>query len=156
MPEPALQAIFTAARSAAPDGLLQEGRVMPVYEAECKKCRKQEDYFASIAQREKLLPKCCGKRMQQIITRACFGFVKQDIAYKSPATGKVITTHRERLDDMRRSRSRPWEGYEQETKEAARRRKYREDKSEQKLEEAARRAWHQLPSSKRKALEGSE
>jgi hypothetical protein len=129
---------------------------MPVYEAECGKCGRQADYFASIEERNALVPDCCGQRMQRIITGACLGYVQRDIAYESPTTGRVITSHRARLDDLKRSRARPWEGLEQEKKEAARKRGYIEQKQDAKLEEAARRAWHQMPPAKRAVLDGSE
>ena len=129
---------------------------MPIYEAECGKCGRQADYFAYIEQRNELVPDCCGQRMNRIITGAALGFVQKDIAYESPTTGRVITSHRARLDDLKRSRARPWEGLEQEKKEAARKRGYTEKKQEAQLEDAARRAWHQLPPAKRAALDGSE
>lgn len=129
---------------------------MPVYEAECRKCGTQRDYFASIEKRNALVPKCCGKIMKRVITGAMLGIIQQDISYVSPATGALITSHAARRDDLKRSRSRPFEGYDTEMQESKRKRKYIEEKQDAKIEDAARRAWHQLPSSKRKVLEGSE
>lgn len=126
---------------------------MPVYQAECGKCGREEDYFASVDERNKLVPECCGQTMNRIISAA---FVQDDIpAYVSPTTGRVIGSRTARRDDMRRSRARPWEGLEQERKEATRQQAYKEAKSDAKLTEAAHRVWHELPPAKRALLDGS-
>jgi hypothetical protein len=127
---------------------------MPVYECECPICGTQADYFASVEQRNELVPNCCGKTMSRIIS-GCMGFVQKDIAYESPTTGKVITSHKARKDDLRRSRARPWEGMHVEKQEADRKRAYIDAKHDAKLEDASRRAFHQMPPSKRRVLEGS-
>jgi predicted nucleic acid-binding Zn ribbon protein len=127
---------------------------MPVYTYGCKKCDREVDVYNTIANIHRKAPKCCKARMYVVIKAA---FVRDDIpGYVSPATGKYISTKSARRDDLKRSNSRPWEGYEQEMKEAARKRKYTEQKQDAKLEEATRYAWHQLPPSKRKELDGSE
>lgn len=126
---------------------------MPVYQAECGKCGRQDDYFATVDERNELVPECCGQVMNRIISAA---FVQDDIpAYVSPTTGRVIGSRTARRDDFKRSRSRPWEGLEQERKEAARQRAYQEAKSDAKLTDAAQRAWHELSPSKRAVLDGS-
>jgi hypothetical protein len=125
---------------------------MPVYQAECPICGTQEDYFASVDQRNELVPTCCGKQMNRIMS-GCMGFVKKDIAYESPTTGKTITSHRARVDDLKRSRARPWEGLQTERQEADRKRAYQESKHDAKLEDASRRAFHQLSPKKRRILE---
>lgn len=126
----------------------------PVYSCECPKCGRERDYYATVENRNKEVPKCCGKKMSRTVG-ACRGYVQKELApYISPATGQTITSHAQRRDDFKRSRSRPWEGLEQENKEAARKRKYREDKFDAKLEENARRAWHQLDPKKRAELGG--
>lgn len=127
---------------------------MPVYEAECGICGRQADYFAIVAERNDHVPSCCGQRMNRIISSA---FVQDDIqAYVSPTTGRVISSRTDRRDDMKRSRSRPWEGFDQERKEAVRQRAYKTAKDDAKLTDAAHRAWHQLPPQKRAVLDGSE
>lgn len=127
---------------------------MPVYEAECPKCEKRRDYFAPIAARNRCVPHCCGKRMKRVI---CAAFVSDDIpAYLSPTTGRVIGSRSARRDDLKRSRARPWEGLEQERKEADRQRAYADEKCDSKLTETAHRVWHELPPSKRAVLDGSE
>jgi hypothetical protein len=51
---------------------------------------------------------------------------------------------------MRRTQSRPWEGLEQEKREAERQRQYAEERSDRKLEEHARRALAQMPPDRRR------
>lgn len=127
---------------------------MPVYSCECPICHKGRDYFATIAARNRSVPKCCGKRMKRVISAA---FVSDDIpAYVSPTTGRVIGSRTARRDDLRRSGARPWEGLEAEKKEAARKRAYADEKTDAKLTETAHRAWHELPPSKRAVLDGSD
>jgi hypothetical protein len=74
--------------------------------------------------------------------------------YVSPVTGKVISGRAQRREDLRRTDSRPWEGMEQEKKEAARQQQYVEQRSEQRLDEAAWRAYRELPVEKRRILRG--
>jgi hypothetical protein len=127
---------------------------MPVYAAECSNCGREEDYFATVAERNDHVPKCCGQVMQRVI---CPSFVQDDIpAYISPTTGRVIGSRTARRDDFARSRSRPWEGLEQERKEAARKRAYADDKFDKQITETAHKVWHQMPPDKRAVLDGSE
>lgn len=72
--------------------------------------------------------------------------------YESPATGNWIEGRAARRDDFARSGCRPYEGREQELKEAARRASYDEQKSDARLHEAASRAFYQMPESKRRTL----
>lgn len=75
--------------------------------------------------------------------------------YQSPVTGKWIEGRRARREDMARTGSRPWEGMEQEQKEASRRKQYEEQKQDARLHEAASRAWYQLdPRKRRRLIEG--
>ena len=74
--------------------------------------------------------------------------------YTSPVTGKLVSGRKQRRDDLARTGSRPWEGQEQEMKEAARRRQYAEQRTERKLDEAAHRAYYQIDPRKRRALGG--
>lgn len=126
---------------------------MPMYEAVCDTCGKAHDYYATAA-RCYDTPVCCGKQTTKMILTPPFGMV--DIpAYVSPVTGRVIDSRAKRRDDLARTNSRPWEGMEQETKEAQRRAAYEEKKQDAKLEEAVVSAWHQLPADKRQALEAA-
>lgn len=74
-------------------------------------------------------------------------------AYVSPASGRRITTRTERQRDLKETGSRPWEGLEQEKKEAARARAEKEKKLDAKIEDTIRREYHQLPPAKRRELE---
>lgn len=125
---------------------------MPVYVAECAACGHTEDYFRQVEERADT-PRCrCGAPMRQIITPL---FVQPDIAaYQSPASGKWITSRRERRDDLARTNSRPWEGMESERKEAQKRKREAEAKADAKLEHAIRKSYHELPPEKRRVLEG--
>lgn len=73
-------------------------------------------------------------------------------AYESPASGKMITSRKERREDMARTNSRPWEGVAVEKQEAARHRQYIEQRQDARLHEAASRAFYQLDPKKRRAL----
>lgn len=70
--------------------------------------------------------------------------------YVSPASGLVVRGRRARREDLKRTQSRPWEGLEQEKREAERQRQYAEARSDRKLEEHARRALAQMPPDRRR------
>lgn len=74
--------------------------------------------------------------------------------YVSPASGLWVEGRRARREDMKRTNSRPFEGVEQEKKEAARRLRYAEERSDRKLDDSVRRAYHQLSPAQRAVLEG--
>lgn len=123
---------------------------MPIYRWRCDNCGREDEGFRSIAERREA-PECCGEVMQIVI---CPAFVNADIApYVSPTTGRVVSSRSDRRDDLRRSRSRPWEGLDQERKEAERKRQYVDEKLDRKLDDGIRQIYHQLPPRKRRALE---
>lgn len=77
---------------------------MPMYEAKCRHCGKQETYFASIANRNET-PECCRfARMERIISMPMVNF---DIApwqsFESPADGKIITSRSELKENLARN-----------------------------------------------------
>ena len=72
--------------------------------------------------------------------------------YVSPVTGKWIEGKRARRDDLARSGSRPWEGMEQEQKEAQRRKADEIRKADAKVHEAVARAFYSLPVEKQRLL----
>lgn len=74
--------------------------------------------------------------------------------YQSPVTGMIVAGRRARREDLKRTRSRPYEGLEQEKKEAARQRRYAEERLDASLTRAASEAYYQLPPSKRAILRG--
>lgn len=73
-------------------------------------------------------------------------------AYESPASGKLITSRKERREDMARTNSRPWEGLAVEKQEADRQRAYQEQRNDARLHEAVARSFYQLDPKKRREL----
>lgn len=126
---------------------------MPIYESLCHTCGKVQDYYQS-ASNCRDTPVCCGAKTEKVILSAPFGVV--DIpAYQSPTTGRWINSRRERTEDLKQSNSRPWEGMEQEKKEAARRAAYDEQKQDAQIEKAVVSAWQQLTPEKQAVLESA-
>lgn len=140
---------------------------MPIYTYECQKCGTVKEESHSIAERHTAAPlcteyyECCMSPVDsmKLVISACMGIVKFPAAggheYISPTSGKPITTHRARVDDLKRTHSRPYEGFEAEKKESDRKVAYEEKKSDAKLEEATRRAYHSLSPDKRRALDAA-
>lgn len=128
-----------------------------IYEAVCLTCgayhtyvRKAADYLDT--------PECCGRKTEKRLLTAPMAHM--DIqpwdAYESPATGKTITSYAQRREDMKASGCRDYEGRESEERQAARIRKYDEEKQEQELDTTVRKAWAQLsPEKKAMALKES-
>lgn len=127
---------------------------MPYYEFECAAGHTTDDY-RSVDERNDPLRCDCGLIAHRVLS-ATQGIVKFPAAggreYVSQASGKYITTEKERRDDLARTNCRPYEGFEAETKEAARKRAYDEKKSDEKLHENVSRAYYQLSPEKRKVL----
>ena len=126
---------------------------MPVYEAFCHKCGKVEDYVRKAADYLNT-PECCGQKMEKMIFSPPMGYC-ENIHYQSPITGQPITTKQQRIEDLRRSNSRPWEGLEQEKKEAARSAQYAEQEADKKIEKAVVQAWQTLSPEKQAVLSES-
>ena len=74
--------------------------------------------------------------------------------YVSPVSGLVVSGRKQRREDLRRTGSRPWEGMEQERKEAERRLQHADERSDRRLEEGLRRQYHQMSPERRRILEG--
>ena len=124
---------------------------MPIYEARCRECGQVHEYYQT-ASKCRETPFCCGFQTEKIILTAPFGVL--DIpAYVSPTTGKWINSRRERNEDLNASNARPWEGMEQEQKEAARQREYIEQKEDAALTVAAETAFAQMEPEKKRVLE---
>lgn len=103
-------------------------------------------------------PDCeCGAKTKRVILSAPMGYVHFPAAggqgYVSTVSGKFIDTKRAREDDLKRHGCRPYEGFEQEQKEANRKNAYEEKKADVKLEAAVSTAYHQLSPEKRKVLD---
>lgn len=78
-------------------------------------------------------------------------FIQDDLpGYESPVTGQWIEGRRARREDLKRTGSRPWEGMEQEQKEAAKIRARQEVRLDQLAERMAHRAWAEAPERVRK------
>lgn len=73
-------------------------------------------------------------------------------SYQSPVTGKWIDSPGQRRDDLARTGSRPWEGMEQEKKEAARRETELDQSMDRLAEKIAVDSWQRLPEEHRQAL----
>jgi hypothetical protein len=74
--------------------------------------------------------------------------------YRSEATGLWVEGRAARREDLKRSGCRPWEGLDQEKKEAARQNSYAEQKLDASLTKTAAETFYQLPPSKRAVLTG--
>jgi hypothetical protein len=84
-------------------------------------------------------------------------FVMPDTpGYVSPVTGLWVEGRKARRDDLARSGSRPWEGIEQERKEANRHKAYAEQANDKFLDRAVRETYYQLSPEKRRRLERGE
>lgn len=75
-------------------------------------------------------------------------------SYQSPIDGHWVDGRAARREDLKRTGSRPWEGLEQEKKEAARTRAYEDARFDSRVEETARRAFHQLHPNIRRQIGG--
>jgi hypothetical protein len=75
-------------------------------------------------------------------------------AYESPIDGRVIEGRRQRRNDLARSNCRPYEGKEQELKEARRRLVEQDRREDQLAEKMAHRAWAEAPERIRKLFRG--
>jgi hypothetical protein len=100
-------------------------------------------------------PLCCNKATERRIFTAPDGVMDYQPweAYESPASGKVITSKRERQDDFKRTKTRQYEGLEQEKKEADRQSAYQEAESDKALTKSVEMAYGALPESKKKQLQ---
>lgn len=107
---------------------------MPLYESMCHQCGKVHNYYKPAA-RYLETPECCGQRTEKVILTPPFGVV--DIpAYQSPVSGKWINSRKQRTEDLKQAGCRPWEGMEQEQKEAARQQEYQEQAHDAFLDKA--------------------
>lgn len=97
------------------------------------------------------------KEMVEVAARRseALHFIQSDLpGYESPVTGLWVEGRRARREDLRRTGSRPWEGMEQEQKEAARIRAGQEQKLDGIAERMAHRAWAEAPERVRKVFRG--
>ena len=127
---------------------------MPIYEAICLKCGKYHDYIRTVSNCLDT-PECCGvKTDKRILSKPMTQMDMQPWdAFESPATGRLITSKKERMEDMRASGCRDWEGMDSEKRNAARQKQYQEVEEDNKLDSVVRQAWANLsPAKKAQAL----
>lgn len=70
-------------------------------------------------------------------------------SYQSPISGEWIDTPSQRRNDFAKNNCRPWEGMEQEKKEAAKRAQYEEQTMDAKLEKTIEQSIKDLPTEKK-------
>lgn len=75
-------------------------------------------------------------------------------AYESPIDGRIVDGRKQRRNDLARTHSRPYEGREQEEKEAAKVRAERDRQTDQLAERMAHVAWADAPERVRKMFRG--
>jgi hypothetical protein len=81
-------------------------------------------------------------------------FIIPDIEpYDSPIDGRIINSRHQRREDFKRHNCRPYEGREQEEKEAARQRAYGDKKADAIFTDAIERTMADMPRHLREALE---
>jgi len=127
---------------------------MPIYEASCPECGAYHTYYQAVNNCYET-PFCdCGAKTEKGVFTAPMGIV--DIpAYQSPVTGRWINSRSQRAEDLKRNGCRPWEGMEQEKKEADRQKAYAEADEDKKLTRSAEIALAQMAPEKRRILETS-
>ncbi len=126
---------------------------MPKYESLCNECGAEFEYITTISDRNNT-PICCGKNTEKRIFTAPLGQVDYQPweAYESPASGKIITSKRERMEDMKRTNTRQYEGLEQEKKEADRKNAYIDAENDKKLDATIEQAYEMLSPRKKAQL----
>jgi len=88
---------------------------------------------------------------QPSVAPAVFGDLP---GYESPITGEWVEGRRARRNDLARHGCRPYEGREQEAKEAAKVQAENERRMDQLAEKMAHRAWAEAPERVRKVFRG--
>lgn len=126
-----------------------------LYEAICDSCHSLTTYVRKVESRADTPICACGIKMRKVILSAPMGHVQADICYDSPIDGRPITNRHERIDDLKRSGCRPWEGMEQEKKEAARREGYADIALEKKLAHTTEKSLMEISETSRRALLGA-
>ena len=74
------------------------------------------------------------------------------IEYESPVDGRLVEGRKARREDLARTNSRPWEGMEQERKEAARQKAYQEQAETREITKHVEKTLMQLPENVRRQL----
>lgn len=122
---------------------------MPFYTFHCIRCDRVHEEYRHISQRHDG-PLCCEEKTKLVIVPPA---VAPDLpGYESPVTGKWVEGRSARREDLKITGCRPYEGPEQERKEAARRKQYEEKQADAKLRESLMKTFYSMPESKRRAL----
>ena len=126
---------------------------IPTYQSLCLKCNKRHEFIAQVAYRNET-PMCCGALTERRIFDAPVGHMDFQSwePYESPASGKIITSKKERREDFKRTNTRQYEGFEQEKKEADRINAYQEQKDDKELTETVEKVIASFPEEKKKQL----
>ncbi len=130
---------------------------MPIYESLCLKCNTKHDYVAKVADCMNT-PICCGEKTEKRIFTPSLGVkvdFPADATYVSPASGKVIASSSERKRDFAETGTRPWEGMENERKEAQLRKSNELARQDAELTKTAEAAWRDAPEAQKKAILGA-
>lgn len=90
-----------------------------------------------------------GDYVQEPVAPTIFGDLP---GYQSPVTGLWVEGKKQRREDLVRSGCRPWEGKDQELKEAARHQVEAGKRLDKSAEKAAWAAWYSLSPDKRRKL----
>jgi hypothetical protein len=82
-------------------------------------------------------------------------FIQGDLpGYESPITGQWIEGRKARREDLRRHNCRPWEGLDQEKREAAKAQAENEARQAAAVDRRVEQTWAQFPSRMKRVLEG--
>jgi hypothetical protein len=105
---------------------------MPAYTTLCRQCGAKETIYRKIDQRDFLDPCPCGAMPERILEAPA---IRPEIpAYHSPTDGRLITSRKERREDLARSNALEWEpGID---KDIARKRQYNIEESFKPISEA--------------------
>lgn len=116
---------------------------------ECGSCGGNETAYRSIDNRNDA-PVHCGKAMSKIITAPMVSV--DNYEYQSPVSGKVIRGKRQRTEDLKRNRCRPWEGLEVEKREAKKTRDSADAKLEVSFEKGVHEVLNNMDADKQRAI----
>jgi len=97
-----------------------------------------------------------GQWVEKHTTRQKLHYVQPDYEdYESPIDGRIVHGKKGRRYDLERTGSRPWEGRDQEQKEADRDNYYHDQKEDRRLDESVQYSLAQMhPEKRRKLLYG--
>jgi putative FmdB family regulatory protein len=120
---------------------------VPLYSFTCQECRRKEDAYRSIDERDNA-PECHGP-MRRVLT-APMAFVRQDVRYESPLDGRHITNYQQHLNELARGDCVQYEpGIKQ---DQDRKQRERDDALEKFVDQTVDREIALMPAAKREKL----